>query len=53
MDDNCQICYPFGCDDPDAHLGIPAGYSPMRDRGCRCGSDSHGGDCMCFEDREG
>lgn len=48
-DDVCGICYPLGCDDPDGHLGVPQGYEPNRDRGCRCGSDSHGGDCMCFE----
>lgn len=48
----CPLCRPFDCDDPDTHLGheIPAYLTPAKERGCRCGSDSHGGDCMCFED---
>jgi hypothetical protein len=43
---DCRICYPFPCDDPDRHLGIPAKY---RTPGCHCGADIDGRDCMCFE----
>lgn len=50
MTDTCQICYPLGCDDPDAHMGAPSEYTPLKNRGCRCGADFDGRDCMCFED---
>lgn len=50
MDDRCAICAPFDCDDPDRHLGVPSEYTPLRNRGCRCGADFDGRDCMCFED---
>jgi hypothetical protein len=47
--DECRLCSPFPCDDPDRHLGVPAAYTPLRNRGCRCGADFDGRDCMCFE----
>jgi hypothetical protein len=43
----CPMCRPFDCDDPDVHLGVPEQY---RTRGCHCGADFDGRDCMCFED---
>lgn len=43
---DCRICYPYDCDDPDRHLGIPDEYSTP---GCYCGAASDGRDCMCFE----
>jgi hypothetical protein len=45
------MCFPFDCDDPDNHLAheVDSRYTPNRNRGCRCGSDFHGGDCMCHE----
>ena len=49
----CAICAPFDCDDPDNHLGVPSKYTPLRNRGCHCGADIDGRDCMCFEDQEG
>jgi len=51
-DDECPICYPLGCDDPDNHMGhdIDPRYTPLRNRGCHCGADFDGRDCMCFED---
>ena len=45
---DCPRCAPFACDDPDAHLGVPAEYAIP---GCHCGAASDGRDCMCFEDR--
>ena len=48
----CAICAPFDCDDPDNHLGVPSKYTPLRNRGCHCGADIDGRDCMCFEDQE-
>lgn len=48
--DDCPMCYPLGCDDPDAHMGAPAEYTPLKNRGCHCGADFDGRDCMCFED---
>ncbi len=42
----CPGCYPFDCDDPDRHLGIPEKYKTP---GCHCGADIDGRDCMCFE----
>lgn len=50
MDNECGICYPFGCDDPDMHLGVPSEYTPLKNRGCTCGADFDGRDCMCFEE---
>lgn len=50
LDAECKMCAPFDCDDPDRHMGVPSRYTPLKNRGCRCGADSHGGDCMCFED---
>jgi len=50
MDDVCKMCYPFDCDDPDRHLGVPSEYTPLKNRGCHCGADFDGRDCMCFED---
>ena len=48
---NCAMCAPFDCDDPDNHLRheIPAEYTPLANRGCHCGADFDGRDCMCFE----
>jgi hypothetical protein len=46
----CMICYPFACDDPDRHLGVPSEYTPLANIGCHCGADLDGRDCMCFED---
>jgi hypothetical protein len=46
---DCPMCAPFDCDDPDRHLGVPSEYTPLRNRGCRCGADFDGRDCMCFE----
>jgi hypothetical protein len=48
--DYCPACAPFACDDPDRHLGVPSEFTPLRNRGCRCGADLDGRDCMCFED---
>jgi hypothetical protein len=48
--DYCAACAPFACDDPDRHLGVPSEYTPLKNRGCRCGADFDGRDCMCFED---
>lgn len=48
--DRCPVCAPFDCDDPDRHLGVPSEYTPLKNRGCRCGADLDGRDCMCFED---
>jgi hypothetical protein len=50
METQCGQCAPFDCDDPDRHLGVPAEYTPLKNRGCRCGADYDGRDCMCFED---
>jgi hypothetical protein len=50
MDAKCMACAPFDCDDPDRHLGVPTAYTPLANRGCRCGADFDGRDCMCFED---
>jgi len=44
--DKCLLCWPFDCDDPDNHLGIPERYKTP---GCHCGAASDGRDCMCFE----
>ena len=51
FDLNCPMCYPLDCDDPDNHLRheIPARLTPLRNRGCHCGADFDGRDCMCFE----
>ena len=51
-DMNCALCAPFTCDDPDVHLAheIPSRYTPLKNRGCHCGADFDGRDCMCFED---
>lgn len=49
LDDVCNVCYPLGCDDPDMHLGAPSEYTPLKNRGCTCGADFDGRDCMCFE----
>lgn len=48
---NCPSCRPFPCDDPDGHLSheIPSRFTPLRNRGCHCGADFDGRDCMCFE----
>jgi hypothetical protein len=46
---DCPVCAPFACDDPDRHLGVPSEYTPLANRGCRCGADLDGRDCMCFE----
>jgi hypothetical protein len=48
-EERCMICWPLGCDDPDAHLGVPSKYTPLKNRGCICGADVTGADCMCFE----
>jgi hypothetical protein len=47
----CPMCAPFECDDPDNHLRseIPPEYTPLKNRGCTCGADFDGRDCMCFE----
>ena len=45
----CRMCQPFDCGDPDTHLGVPSYLTPNKNRGCRCGSDYDGRDCMCFE----
>ena len=47
---DCPLCRPFDCDDPDRHLGVPSEYTPLKNRGCICGADLDGRDCMCFED---
>ena len=47
---DCPECAPFACDDPDRHLGVPSEYTPLRNRGCHCGADFDGRDCMCIED---
>jgi hypothetical protein len=47
--DDCPICRPFACDDPDNHLGVPSEYTPLKNRGCHCNADITGADCMCFE----
>jgi hypothetical protein len=47
---DCPLCRPFACDDPDVHLGVPSEYTPLKNRGCTCGADLDGRDCMCFED---
>jgi hypothetical protein len=49
LDMDCRLCAPFDCDDPDRHLGVPSEYTPLKNRGCRCGADFDGRDCMCFE----
>jgi hypothetical protein len=46
----CRSCFPQACDDPDMHLGAPTAYTPLTNRGCHCGADYDGRDCMCFED---
>jgi hypothetical protein len=46
---DCRICAPLACDDPDKHLGVPSEYTPLANRGCHCGADLDGRDCMCFE----
>ena len=46
----CTMCYPFDCDNPDYHLGVPEEYTPLKNRGCHCGADFDGRDCMCHED---
>lgn len=46
---DCRVCAPLACDDPDNHLGVPSEYTPLKNRGCRCGADAGGWDCMCFE----
>ena len=45
------MCAPFDCDDPDLHLRheVPMDLTPLRSRGCHCGADFDGRDCMCFE----
>lgn len=50
-DMDCPMCAPFACDDPDVHLAheIPSEYTPLKNRGCTCGADFNGRDCMCFE----
>jgi hypothetical protein len=52
MLDDCPRCYPLGCDcsDMDRPEAVPAEYTPLRNRGCHCGADFDGRDCMCFED---
>lgn len=45
----CPQCRPFACDDPDNHLGVDPKYTPLKNRGCMCGADFDGRDCMCFE----
>ena len=50
LDYECRMCTPFPCDDPDVHLGVPSEYTPLKNRGCTCGADLDGRDCMCFED---
>lgn len=49
---NCPMCHPFPCDDPDNHLAheVPMDLTPLRARGCTCGADFDGRDCMCFEE---
>lgn len=48
----CRRCYPMGCDcdDMDRPEMVPSEYTPLRNRGCHCGADYDGRDCMCFED---
>lgn len=50
--DDCPRCYPLGCDcsDFDRPNDVPSRYTPLRNRGCHCGADFDGRDCMCFED---
>lgn len=50
----CPLCHPFPCDNPDVHLAheVPDAYTPLRNRGCRCGADFDGRDCMCFEGQD-
>lgn len=50
MEGTCNVCFPFDCDDQDRHLGVPSEYAPLKNRGCTCGADFDGRDCMCFED---
>jgi hypothetical protein len=52
LDQECPVCRPLGCDDPDRHMGVPSRYTPLANRGCRCGADFDGRDCMCFEGLE-
>lgn len=49
LDDECHMCYPLACDDPDRHMGVSSEYTPLANKGCRCGADFDGRDCMCFE----
>ena len=49
LDLSCRMCAPFDCEDPDRHLGVPSRYTPLKNRGCHCGADFDGRDCMCFE----
>lgn len=49
LDYECRLCAPFQCDDPDNHLGVPSEYTPLKNKGCTCGADLSGADCMCFE----
>jgi hypothetical protein len=48
-DEDCPICRPLACDDPDRHLGVPSKYTPLANAGCHCGAYLDGRDCMCFE----
>lgn len=50
-EDYCPRCYPLGCDcsDADRPEAVPSEYTPLRNKGCHCGADFDGRDCMCFE----
>lgn len=52
LDDDCPRCRPLACDcdDIDRPEAVPSRYTPLRNRGCHCGADFDGRDCMCFED---
>ena len=51
LDDYCPRCHPLGCDCSDAERpeAVDPKYTPLRNRGCHCGADFDGRDCMCFE----
>lgn len=49
LDMRCGLCHPFDCDDPDRHMGVPTYLTPLANRGCHCGADYDGRDCLCFD----
>jgi len=50
-EEHCPRCYPHGCDCEDAERpeAVDPRFTPLRNRGCHCGADYSGRDCMCFE----